>query len=607
MAELKEFKTIPEMFYYLTSVYGRDKSRPVIRYKKDGQYLGMSYSELYKKTESFALGLASLGIKRGDRVAIIAESRMEWVVSDMAILALGAVNVPLYPNLTADGVSFILNNSEAAAAIVSNNFQLNKLMKVRSSLKYLKNIILMNNLGFSGLDNVSGFEEIERRGEIFKGSNRYYFEESLRLAREEDLCSIIYTSGTTGEPKGVMLSNKNICSNVKSATMVFPVTEADTLLSFLPLCHIYERTTGYYTVFSSGGTIAFAESIERVQLNMTEVKPTVMTAVPRLFEKIYGRIQREVESWSPTKQKLFNKALSTARTYMETLHSGESMPIGLSLKYRFYDKLVLEKIREKTGGRLRFIVSGSAPLARELGEFFEAVGIPIIEGYGMTEASPVMACNRLDNYKFGTVGKAFPGVELKIAKDGEILVSGPNIMMGYYRNKKETQESIKGGWLYTGDIGVFDAEGFLIITDRKKSLFKTSGGKFIAPNPIENLFLASRYIDQFVLIGDRRMFLSALIVPDFEALREYADAHRISYADNDELVSLKQINELMETDLARLQKDLAHFERVRKFTLLDKPFSIEDGELTPSLKVRRKVVEQRYSNLIDGMYKGLKA
>jgi len=351
--------------------------------------------------------------------------------------------------------------------------------------------------------------------------------------------------------------------------------------------------------------IAYAESIEKIANNMAEIKPTIMTAVPRLFERMYSRIKKNVESQPEKKQKIFNWAIETGKEFQIAKKSGHPIPIMLSLKRKLADKLVFAKLRERTGGHLRFFISGGAALSRELGIFFEAAGILIIEGYGLTESSPVISANRLNDYKFGTVGKPMPGVEVKIAKDGEILAYGPNIMQGYYKNKKETEDTIKDGWLHTGDIGVFDAEGFLIITDRKKHLFKTSGGKYIAPTPIENMFLASKYIDQFVIIGDRRMFITALIVPDYEALKEYADANRIQYSSVEELVKMKQIYELLDRELDEFQKKLAAFERIRKFAILDKPFTIEGGELTPSLKVKRKVIEERYKDLIEDMYKGL--
>ncbi len=605
MPLLSNMQTIPDIFNYLTTEYKKRNEKPVFKRKVDGKYTDISYSEFKEQTESLALGLASLGVKRGDKVAIISENRVEWAYSDFAILGLGAINVPLYPISTADTVQYILNDSEAVGVIVSTELHFNKIMKVKSKLKYLKFIVVMKPLKQERPKDVYLFSEVQEMGKEFAKEHTNFYKEQSELNREDDLCTIIYTSGTTGEPKGVLLTHKNIMSNVTAVHQIFDIGETDTFLSFLPLSHIFERMAGYYTALSGGSTIAYAEGIEKISTNMLEIKPTLMTAVPRLFERIYSKIIRNIEKEPEKKQKIFRWAIETGKEYMAKKKSPNGAPIGLSLKYKLADKLVFAKIREKTGGNLRFFISGGAALSRELGQFFEAVGLLIIEGYGLTESSPVIAVNRLNDYKFGTVGKPIPGVDVKIAQDGEILASGPNIMKGYFKKKKETEEVLKDGWLHTGDIGVFDAEGFLIITDRKKHLFKTSGGKYVAPTPIENMFLASKYIDQFVLIGDRRMFLTALVVPDFEALKEYADAHRISYKNEEELVKLKQINELIEKEFNEFQKKLANFERIRKFTLLEKPFTIENGEVTPSLKIRRKVIEERYRDLIEEMYSAM--
>lgn len=605
MAIYKEFKTISQLFQLMTKDFGKGKEKPVLKHRINDQWAEIKYDEAYNQTELFALGLASMGVKRGDKIAIIAENRPEWVYSDFGIIGLGGIDVPLYPISTSETIEFCLNNSESVGIVVSNKFQLNKVLKVKNNCKTLRFIIVMNNEEGMNEKDVYPFNEIQRRGLEFKKDHPSHFDDSCRLSMENEICTIIYTSGTTGEPKGVVLTHKNICSNVKAAHEIFDIGETDTFLSFLPLCHIFERMAGYYTAFSGGCTIAYAESIEKVASNMKDIQPTIMTAVPRLFERIYSKIKRNAESQPEGKQKIFNWAIELGKEFAIAKKSGQPIPIFLSLKRKLADKLVYQKLREATGGKMRFFISGGAALARELGQFFEAVGILVVEGYGLTESSPVIAVNRVNDYKFGTVGKPLPGVEIKIAKDGEILAYGPNIMQGYYKNKKESEETIRNGWLHTGDIGVFDAEGFLIITDRKKHLFKTSGGKYIAPTPIENLFLASKYIDQFVLIGDRRMFVSALIVPDYEALKEFADANRIQYKDIDELVNMKQIYELLDKELDQFQKKLANFERVRKFAILDRPLTIEGGELTPSLKVKRKVVEERYKGLIEDMYKGL--
>ena len=604
MPALKTFKTIPDLYNHLVEEHGPTAERSAFRHKVDGVYTDISFKQFKQETESFAMGLASLGVKRGDKVAIIGENRPEWVYSDMAIMGLGGVDVPLYPISTSETIEFILNNSEAVGVIVSNNFHLNKVLKIRENCKQLRFIIVMNEIDLSESGTYL-FKQVQEMGKEFAKENKDHFKDNIALAHENDLCTFIYTSGTTGEPKGVMLTHKNIISNVNAVHEIIEIGPNDLFLSFLPLCHVFERMAGYYTALSGGAQIAYAESIEKVSSNLVEIKPTVMTAVPRLFERMYSKINKGVEASPEKKQKIFKWAVEVGSAYQKAHKTEAGVPFTLSLKHKLADKLVFSKVKEKTGGRLRFFISGGAALARELGEFFEAVGILILEGYGLTESSPVIAVNRPYNYKFGTVGQTMPGVEVKIANDGEILAYGPNIMKGYYKNEAETNATIKDGWLHTGDIGVFDAEGFLMITDRKKSLFKTSGGKYIAPTPIENLFLGSKYIDQFIIIGDRRMYITALIVPDYEALKEFADSRRIHYDDPKELTKMKQIYEMLEKDLGEFQRKLAGYEKVRKFTILDKPFTIEGGEMTPSMKLKRKVIEERYTNLIDDMYEGI--
>ncbi|UCH65375.1 MAG: long-chain fatty acid--CoA ligase [Ignavibacterium sp.] len=605
MALLKSCPTITDLYQFLTEEYGKSTDKDLLRYKVDGKYTGISYAKFKEETDNFGFGVSTLGLKREDKVAIIAENRPEWVYSDMGTLALGSVNVPLYPSLTSESVEYILNNSESKGVIVSNQFQLNKLLKIRDNCSHLKFIIIMNETDFEpSIKDLYSFKQIQEKGIEKKNESPNLLKENMKLVKEEDVCTIIYTSGTTGVPKGVVLTHKNIMSNVTSALETFPITKDDVFLSFLPLCHIFERMTGYYTAFASGGTVCYAESIEKVATNLIEVKPTIMTSVPRLFERIYSRIIKNVESQPEKKQKIFFSAINIGTEYAKAKKTGK-IPLALRIKNKVASKLVFKKLVERTGGNVRFFVSGGAALSRDLGEFFEAVGIKIIEGYGLTESSPVISANRVDDYKFGSVGKPLPGVEVKIASDGEILAKGPNIMQGYYKNKKETEETIKDGWLHTGDIGVFDSDGFLMITDRKKHLFKTTAGKYIAPTHIENTFLASKYIDQFIVIGDRRMFLSALIVPDFEAVKEYADSNKIPYADEKDLVKNDTIYKLLEDDMVQFQKKLANYERVRKFVLLDRPFTIDSGEITPSMKIKRKIVEENYNDLIEMMYQGM--
>ncbi|HCY77097.1 MAG TPA: long-chain fatty acid--CoA ligase [Ignavibacteriales bacterium] len=605
MAQLNYLTTVPRLYYHLTEEYSKETNNFVLKYKVAGKYVGITYDQLKEETDSFAFGLASLGIKKDDKIAIIAENRPEWVYSDFAILGLGAIDVPLYPSLTAESIEFILNNSESKAIIVSTKFQLNKVMKFRDKCKSLKFIILLNEKDFDDKNkDLMTFKKVQELGKGFKNEHPSLLKDNLDKIKPDEVCTIIYTSGTTGEPKGVVLTHHNILSNVQAALDCFPIGNTDVFLSFLPLCHIFERMAGYYTAFSAKCTVCYAESIETVAQNLIDVKPTIMTSVPRLFERIHSKIIKNVDSQPLKKQKIFYWAMDVGVRYAEYKKTG-NIPFSFALKHKLADKLVFSKLREKTGGNLRFFISGGAALPLYLGKFFEAIGIIIVEGYGLTESSPVICANRVEDFKFGTVGKPFPGVEIKIASDGEILARGPNIMQGYYKNKKETDATIKDGWLYTGDIGVFDGDGFLMITDRKKHLFKTSAGKYIAPNPIESMFLASKYIDQFVLIGDRRMFLTALIVPDFEAVKEYADAHKIPYDKVEDLVRDEQIYKMLDKEMDQFQKKLANYEKVRKFVLLDRPFSIESGEITPSLKIKRKYVEERYQDLIEQMYQSL--
>jgi long-chain acyl-CoA synthetase len=602
MALLKDFRSIPELYQFLTEDYGKNSNRFVMMRKVNDKYEGITYPQFKEQTETFALGLAALGLKRGDKAAIVSENRPEWVYSDMAILGLGAVDVPLYPSLTAESIEFILNNSDSKGVIVSTKFQLNKILKIKQNLKTVSFIILLNEKDMIPDEpSLYTFSDVQRMGEIFRQNHPHYFRDSITQVKENDLCTIIYTSGTTGEPKGVMLTHQNILSNVKAAHEILPISNTDVFLSFLPLCHIFERMGGYYTAFSTGGVVCYAESIETVAQNMLEVAPTIVTTVPRLFERIYAKVIKNVESQPESKQKIFYWAIETGKKYARAKRE-KVFAFHLAAQYKLAEKLVFNKLRKRMGGKLRFFISGGAALPRDIGEFFEAIGILIIEGYGLTESSPVISANRLNDYKFGSVGKTLPGIEVKIASDGEILARGPNIMQGYYKNKKETQETIIDGWLHTGDIGMFDSEGFLVITDRKKHLFKTSTGKYIAPTPIENIFLSSKYIDQFVLFGDRRNFLSALIVPDFESIKEYADANKILYNDVKDLIERKEIYTLVEQDIGKIQKSLANYERVRKFKLLDHQFTLETGEMTPSMKLRRKTIEERYRNLIEEMY-----
>jgi long-chain acyl-CoA synthetase len=595
------FSTIPELFLNLTDRFEHEQ-RPLMLRKVDGKFEALRYHEVREQTALLYHALLRLGIQAGDRIGLLSENRPEWVIADQAILLHGAQDVPIFPSQTAKQVEFILQDAGATAIFVSNRFQLAKIQRIRGDVKSLRHVIVMNDLDDMP-DDVLSWSALIASGAADHAQHPHALREAAQLVKPDDLATIIYTSGTTGNPKGVMLSHSNFVANITAATQILPIGEDDTLLSFLPLCHVFERMAGYYTAMSCGATIAYAESIDTVAENMLEVTPTIVVAVPRLFERIYNRVARMVEKDSATKRTIFYKAIAVGREYVQAAKQGKPGAM-LRAKHAIADKLVFSKLKQRTGGRIRYFVSGGAALPRELGEFFEAVGMLIIEGYGLTESSPVIAANRIGSHRFGSVGNPLPGVEVRIAEDGEILSRGPHIMRGYYNNRKATEEAIdKDGWLHTGDIGVLDEKGYLYITDRKKHLFVSSGGKNIAPQPIESLFAGSDYIDQFVLIGDKRMYLTALIVPDMDALKQYAKTHGITYGDPKELLKHPDIHRVIEQTIQTRQKDLANFEKVRRFSLLDEPFTIENGEMTPSMKIRRKAVEERYQELIESMYR----
>ncbi|MFZ5517209.1 MAG: AMP-dependent synthetase/ligase [Candidatus Zhuqueibacterota bacterium] len=592
--------TLTEMFLNTVQNHG---SKTAIMHKVDGQYQGFSYQELGERVKNFALGLASLGVKKGDRISILSENRPEWAISDLAILSLGAINVPVYPSLIPRQIEYILNDSEAKIIITSTPHQTRKIVEVLADLPVLKKIIFMDDLS-SPKENMLSFNEAMEKGKLFNQEKPNYYSEATSNVLPDDACGIIYTSGTTGNPKGAVLSHQNILSNVKGGTVTLGINSDDTFLSFLPLCHVFERMAGHFCALSQGATIAYAESIDTVAQNLGEVKPTIMTSVPRLFEKMYSRIIENAEAGSPIKKKIFYWAIRTGEKYAKAKEAGKVGPLLLR-KHHIAHKLVFSKIHARVGGRLRFFISGGAPLPKHIGEFFHFTGITILEGYGLTESSPVIAANIEAKFKFGTVGPVLSkgGVELKIASDGEILTRGPHIMKGYYKKPAETKEVIDDeGWLHTGDIGLLDEDGYLIITDRKKNIIITSGGKNIAPAPIENKLLTSPLIDQILVIGNGRKFLSALIIPNFEILKTMSQENNIDYTSIEELVNHPKIYQAISSEVTRLSTDMARFEQIKKFRLLPEALTIEKGELTPTLKIKRNAVEKKYSDMIESMY-----
>ena len=592
--------TLTQMFLNTVKEYG---SKTALMTKVAGQYQGFSYQEFGERVKNIALGLASLGIKTGDRIALLSENRPEWAISDLAILSLGMINVPIYPSLIPKQIEYILNDSEAKVIITSKPDQTGKIVAILNDLPVLKYIIYIEPPDAT-TRNMLSFSDVAEKGQKFDKENSNFYMNTVATIKANDPCGIIYTSGTTGNPKGVVLTHNNILSNVRGGVATLKIGPDDTFLSFLPLCHVFERMAGHFCPLSVGATIAYAESIDTVAQNLGEVKPTIMTSVPRFFEKMYNRVLENAAAGGAAKKKIFNWALKTGEKYSKVQDKNK---VGgfLKFKHNLATKLVFSKLQERFGGRLRFFVSGGAPLSKEIGEFFYAAGIKILEGYGLTESSPVIAANLEEKFKFGTVGPALKagGVEIKIAEDGEVLTRGPHVMKEYYKKPAETKEVIdEDGWLHTGDIGFLDEDGFLTITDRKKNIIVTSGGKNIAPAPIENSMLTSPLIEQILIIGDKRKFISALIVPNFEMIKNYAEENNIQYQNEKELVQNQKINQLISNEINRLSADLARYEQIKAFRLLPNMFTIEEGELTPTLKIKRKVVEQKYAELVESMY-----
>ncbi len=577
-----------------------------LRFKRDGAWRDVSSAELRTTVEELALGLRALGVEPGDRVAILSENRPEWAYADLASLCAGAVDAPIYSTLPAGQVLYILNDSQAKVCFVSNALQARKVAEVRDQAPHLLHVVRMDDAPIEGTVSI---REVREMGRPVLERDPDAVRRVASAVPPDQLATLIYTSGTTGEPKGVMLTHDNIVSNVIGGKKVFADwSHDDVALSFLPLCHIFERSAGHYLMLLAGATIAYAEGVDQVPANMAEVRPTLMCSVPRLYEKMYARVNEKVANDPPARQKIFHWALGVGRQVFAHRVNHTTPGAVLKLKFAVADKLVFAKIRERTGGRLRLFVSGGAPLAREIAEFFGAAGLLILEGYGLTETSPVITVNRPDALRPGSVGLPLERVEVKIAADGEILTRGPHVMKGYFNKPQATAEAIDPeGWFHTGDVGVLDPDGFLVITDRKKDIIVTSGGKNIAPQPIENILKANKFIAEVVMIGNKRNFPAALIVPNFDMLLKWAGEHGVAGTARSELITHPKVVEHYERTVGELTRDLAQFERIKKITLLEREFSVDAGELTPTLKVKRRVVEQKYKDLIDRMYEGAAA
>ena len=588
-------ETLSQLFLNTIKTYVKDD---LMRVKVEGRYVPLSTDEVARRVKHLSLGLADLGLGPGDKLVIFSENRPEWTMTDFAVLCAGAVTVPIYTSLMPEQVKYIINDSDAKIVVCSNRDLWLKVEAVKHDLPSVHHFVLIDEQGPEGTLSLS---EVMGRGTSVAAADPGLFEKRALAVKPDDVASIIYTSGTTGIPKGVVLSHGNFVSNSKALDAVTEFTDKDTILSFLPLSHVLERMTTFSFLYK-GATIAYAQSIETVAENLLEVRPTIMISVPRLFDKIYAKVMDNVLTQSPLKRKIFFWALKVGKKYGARKIRHRGIPWGLGVRRNLAAKLVFSKIVEKTGGRVHFFVSGGAPLSSDVAEFFYAIGITILEGYGLTETSPVLTCNTFDKMKFGTVGTLVPGVEIQIAKDGEILAKGPNVMKGYYKKDQETREAFEGGWFHTGDIGHFDEEGFLVITDRKKDLIVTAGGKNVAPQPIENMLKTNPYIQNAVVVGGGRKFISALIVPNFERIEAYARTSGIPFASRKDLVEREEIVNFMLAEVNRTTPHLASYERIKKVVLLDRDFDV-DSELTPSLKVKRHIVEKTFKALIDFLYK----
>ncbi len=530
----------------------------ILTYKQGGQWKDISSQELYRQVTAVARALQAWGLGRGDHVAILSENRPEWQIADFACLLLGIVDVPIYATLPADQIIYLLNNSEARAIFVSTQEQLQKVLQIRQQTK-IEKIVLM-----------------------------------------ED-ATIIYTSGTTGTPKGAMLTHGNIASNISFSLRDFGSGTTDLSISYLPLSHITARHLDYYCL-QCGVTLAYCPHLEDLPQTLMEARPTLLVSVPRVYEKVYNKVL--IETRHGIKHRIYEWAMKVGRAHREEILSGKTPS---SLQWKLANTLFFSKVRKGFGGRARAFISGGAPLGIDLATWFADIGIVILQGYGLTETSPVIAINTPEANRLGTVGKKLPNVEVKIAEDGELLVRGPSIFHGYWKLPQETQDAFADGWFKTGDIASLDADGFLSITDRKKDLIKTSGGKFIAPQPLENVLKANPLVSQAAIIGDRRKFPAVIIAPHFPVLENWAKENNVSFSSHAQLITNPRVQELYEGIIEALNQKLAQFEKLKKVLLVPDEFSIATGELTPSLKLKRRFVEKKYQSQIDALYSNAEA
>jgi long-chain acyl-CoA synthetase len=576
---------------------GKYSNRLALMHKQGSRWNELDWSAYGSLVKTAAAGLQTLGVRKGDRIAIVSNTRLEWAATDLAILGLGAITVPIYQNSTPEDLVYILENSRAKILICESTRSYRKLQPLLKTLSGIEKVVVFES---DGADDIVAFDEIQASGAIALKQSPTLYELALREVSLTDVATIIYTSGTTGRPKGVVITHAQALSEVADAFPLLGVTVRDRSLCFLPYAHILGRIEIWGHVYT-GYTMAFAEGIDRLKDNLVEVKPTLMVAVPRVFEKIYNGILAQAEA-SPLKSKVFHWALDVGREMSRYKVEKQPVPVDLALRYRLAKKLVFDSIQEKLGGRLRFAISGGAPLSRSIAEFFHAAGLLILEGYGLTETTAAVAVNTPFDYRFGTVGKAVGDVKFKIADDGEILVHSKKVMKEYLDDPEATAIAITDGWYHTGDIGELSPEGYLRITDRKKDLIKTAGGKYVAPQKLEGLLKASRFISQIHIHGDQKKYVVALLTLNMDTVRQWAEENGIETKSREDLVAHPRVRDLIKTAVAEANSHLASFETIKNFAILPREFTVESGELTPSLKVKRKVVDEKYKDLIDSLY-----
>ena len=580
--------------------------REALRYKQEQAWVGVTSERLLERVRNVALGLYRLGIRKGDRIAILAESGPLWSITDYAVLSNGAVNVPIYPTQPTHQVEYILRESEPKLLFVSTARQMRR---VNDALKKFPDLRIVPFQPIADGENLISFDSVEEEGARLAAEQPELYDAISSDVHAGDLASIIYTSGTTGEPKGVMLTHSNVTFNALASGTFLRIEPGGVMLSFLPLSHIFERMV-LYLCLHRGVQINYATGIETVAADIQEVRPTLMSTVPRLLEKIYARMQKNAADGGGLKKRIFDWSLGVARRSAQLSTRGAPLPPLLQLQREIADQVVFAKLRQAVGGKIRRMVSGGAALPSELALVFTGAGIPLLQGYGLTETSPVIAVNTLEHNRIGSVGRPLPGLDIKIAEDGEILTRGPHVFQGYFNKPADTvaaftdEPAESERWFKTGDIGLFDPDGFLFITDRKKDLIKTSGGKYVAPQMIEGMINQSEFVEQAVIVGDKRKYVSALIVPDFERLRAWAKEQGVGTTDKRELIADRRVVDMIKADVNRLTRELADYEKVKRIGLLAEEFSIDGGELTPTLKVKRRVVEEKYGELIESLYSG---